>query len=191
MGVDISELEKLQADLQKIADRFKNNEVLLDRAGKYMVNTEVPKVFREQGPGWTATRRGGKILQDTGALAASVVYSVEGNTLIVGTHLPYAAPHQYGGTITPTKGKFLAIPDSSLSKTEQKNFDLRSYTKTWVKPSGNGYTVFQRGARDQVMVIAHLVPSVDIPQRQFLSFSERAFKGIATVWNKLIWEGKE
>lgn len=187
LTADLSELRKLRADLQAVASKAKDKSALLNIAGIYMVNTEIPLVFREQGPGWKASRRGGNTLRDTGALAASVVYSVEGDTLTVGSHLPYAPIHQYGGTITAKGGKFLAIPDSSLSKAEQKNFDLRGWHNTWVKPAGNGYTVYQKGARDQVRVIAHLVPSVTLPQRQFLKFSDRALNAITSRWNKLIW----
>jgi phage gpG-like protein len=186
---DLTELKKLRSDLLKVGERVKDKPALLDSAGKYMTLTEIPLVFREQGPGWKASRRGGKTLRDTGALAASIVYSVEGDTLTVGSNLPYAPIHNFGGTITG-KGKFLAIPDDSLSKAEKKNFDLRAWKNTWVKPSGNGYTVYQKGARDQVRIIAHLVHSVDIPQRKFLDFGTRALDAISRRWTKLVMEGK-
>jgi len=189
LTVDIKDLAKLRADLSKVADRVKDKSTLLDAAGKYMVNTEIPLIFREQGPGWPTSRRGGQVLRDTGALAASITYSVSGNTVTIGSKLPYAPIHQYGGVIK-AKGKFLAIPDDSLSRAEKKNFNLSSWRNTWVKPSANGYTVYQKGARDQVRVIAHLVPSVDIPQRQFLKFTDRALNAISSRWQKLAFKGQ-
>ena len=40
--------------------------------------------------------RGHKILIDTGILMNSITYKVEGNTLLVGTNVPYGAYHQHG-----------------------------------------------------------------------------------------------
>jgi len=65
--------------------------------------------------------RGGtaKPLLDRGILRAATTSQVQGhvelyigNTLVYGCDLPQAAIHQYGGTIRPVKGKFLAIPAS-------------------------------------------------------------------------------
>ena len=69
LKTDLNQLNKLQADMKQIAERVKDKAALLDAAGKYMTLTEVPKIFREEGPGWSKTRRGGKILRDTAALA--------------------------------------------------------------------------------------------------------------------------
>ena len=55
-------------------------------------------------------RGGNKPLRDTGLLMASITARTTGNTLIVGTNRVGAALHQFGGTITPKRAKFLAIP---------------------------------------------------------------------------------
>src|ERR1035438_10053861 len=141
--IEFENLQNLRIDLEQISDRAKNIPALMDAAGTYMVNTEVPLIFRDQGPGWLptlrSTRSGGQILRDTGALAGSMEYTVNGNTLTVFTNLKYAPVHQYGATITAKGGKFLAIPDIRLPKAAQRNFDLRGYPNTFAKPSGNGY----------------------------------------------------
>jgi phage virion morphogenesis protein len=59
-----------------------------------------------------------KVLQDTGTLRNSVsapvaphgIRSTIGDEVQVGTNLNYAATHQYGADIRPTKAKALAIP---------------------------------------------------------------------------------
>lgn len=62
---------------------------------------------REGRPEWLglapATRKrrdGGKILQDSGRLASSIVARAEADSAMVGTNLLYAAIHQFGGEIT-------------------------------------------------------------------------------------------
>lgn len=64
------------------------------------------KRFADEGPGWpewspayAATRAGGKMLQDTGQLAASVGTDYGAHFAQVGASKVYAAIHQLGGTI--------------------------------------------------------------------------------------------
>lgn len=75
--------------------------------------------FAKQGrPKWTPwkydypKRKGGKILQDTGQLAASITTSFTQTSASIGTNKVYAAIHQFGGQtrphlIKPKKGKAL------------------------------------------------------------------------------------
>ncbi|WP_316154728.1 phage virion morphogenesis protein [Cupriavidus sp. BIC8F] len=68
----------------------------------------VEENFAQEGrPQWLglapATRKhrsGGKILQDSGRLAASIVSRADGESAVVGTNIRYAAIHQFGGEIT-------------------------------------------------------------------------------------------
>jgi phage gpG-like protein len=192
LTADVTELKKLRADLLKVGERAKDKNALLKAAGDFMTLTEVPRVFRESGPGWQASRRGGKPLSDTHALASSVTYSIEGETLTVGSKLPQAGLMNDGGTVT-AKGKMLTIPDEKLSRAEKANFNLRNWKDTFLKPSASGYTVYQKtGGRGgkSLRVIARLVNSVTIPKRKFLDFTERALDGISRRWQKLVFEGK-
>ena len=68
----------------------------------------VKKNFKEEGrPKWKpsgrADKRGGKTLQDTGLLAASITSSSDANTAAVGTNRIYAAIHQFGGKTSAHK----------------------------------------------------------------------------------------
>ena len=82
---------------------------------------EVEENFEQQGrPRWQALknpsekRQGGRILQDTGQLAASISTESDGSSAAIGSNKVYAAIHQFGGktkphTIKPVKKKALAF----------------------------------------------------------------------------------
>jgi phage virion morphogenesis protein len=64
------------------------------------------KRFADEGPGWpewspayAATREGGKMLQDTGQLAAAVDTDYGSHFALIGDSKIYAAIHQLGGTV--------------------------------------------------------------------------------------------
>ena len=59
-----------------------------------------------------------KVLNDTGMLrnslgvakSAGAIGATDGDDVTLGTNVPYAAIHNYGGTIVPKNGKVLAFP---------------------------------------------------------------------------------
>lgn len=51
----------------------------------------------------------GKILLLEGKLYSSLAIKVSDDAVSVGTNVPYAAIHQFGGVIRPKKAKFLAV----------------------------------------------------------------------------------
>jgi phage gpG-like protein len=51
--------------------------------------------------------QGGQTLRDTGRLMNSFTYNVIGNSVEVGTSLPYAAVHQFGAHIQAVNGPYL------------------------------------------------------------------------------------
>lgn len=53
------------------------------------------------GKKWPDNARGGKILQKSGQLAASIHTASGSNFARIGTNKPYAAIHQFGGTPLP------------------------------------------------------------------------------------------
>lgn len=52
--------------------------------------------------------REGKPLQDTGNLQQSFHADAGGDSVVIGTNVPYAATHQYGAVIVPKNKKMLA-----------------------------------------------------------------------------------
>ena len=99
----------------------------------------VEENFEQQGrPRWKALsestikqrrRRGtfpGKILQESGGLAASVTESDDENSAEVGTNKVYAAIHQFGGqagrgkSVTIPARPFLSVTDEDLGDIEER-----------------------------------------------------------------------
>ncbi len=60
-------------------------------------------------PGYAAAKRGGSMLRETGRLLSSLSRKVDGNRVVVGTNVIYAAIHQFGGTIRPKAAGRLAF----------------------------------------------------------------------------------
>ncbi|WP_130472361.1 phage virion morphogenesis protein [Candidatus Magnetaquicoccus inordinatus] len=81
---------------------------------------------REGRPPWNrsirAEREGGKTLQDSGRLAASINARSSSESAAVGTNLIYAAIHQFGGQagrnkrVTIPPRPFLAIQDEEMGE---------------------------------------------------------------------------
>ncbi|UXC35151.1 phage virion morphogenesis protein [Cupriavidus gilardii] len=87
---------------------FERSKRPLMRAIAGILADAVEENFEQQGrPQWlglapaTKKRRGdGKILQDSGRLASSIVARADADSAVVGTNVRYAAIHQFGGEIT-------------------------------------------------------------------------------------------
>lgn len=58
--------------------------------------------WRPLTPGYRAARPAGKILTVTGRLRNSIQQRAQGDGVLVGTNVQYAAIHQYGGKTRPT-----------------------------------------------------------------------------------------
>lgn len=131
---------------------------------------------------------GNKPLRDYGALAASVQAKTRKNELIVGTNLAYAGVHQWGATITPTRGKFLAIPLTIEAKRNggprfPRPFPRRLYFA--IRPGGNSGAMYERTPNGRVFHYA-LVRSVTIPARPFLGFSREFLGEIGKLYEEII-----
>ena len=139
---------------------------------------------------------GGQPLRDTGALLASLgggaghVERTEGNTLVVGTNLDYAATHQYGATILPAKGKYLSIPLTAAAK---RSGGAANYPGDLVGRYGKvGGVLLDAGSGEPQYALAK---KVTIPARPFVGFSEalreKLGKLAAAVFGGVLGAGKE
>ncbi|MBI5646675.1 MAG: phage virion morphogenesis protein [Ignavibacteriae bacterium] len=72
---------------------------------------------------WQPTKRPHSrgVLQDKGALAASIDARVDGLSVIMSSHLVYAAIHQYGGTIQHPGGTPYIIGEGGMAKFLRKD----------------------------------------------------------------------
>ena len=201
MTVDLSGLTQLKSDLKAMAKRAQNKPKMLRAVGVNMVD-ETVKVFNESGPGWKATRRGNSPLLDTGRLSNSIQYSVEGDTVIIGSKVPYAGLMNYGGKVVPKNARWLAIPQSPpFSASEARRVKPRDFPTAFVLmkgPEGPGlyrktsYGVSKAAAARSggwktagkfhgVERLFAFVAEVTIPQRQFLKWTDPVLEKIATM----------
>lgn len=103
-----------------------------------IMKNAVEENFREEGrPKWTPSKRaqktGGKTLQDTGSLAASVTARADAKSAAVGTNKKYAAIHQFGGRAG--RGRKVNIPARPFLKlTDSDLEDIKKALENYLKP---------------------------------------------------------
>jgi len=71
-----------------------------------------------------AVKQNAMPLRDSGGLLTSFRHRIEGDVAIVGTNLPYAEIAHNGGTITPKRSKFLAIPLGRETRAFMRQYGL-------------------------------------------------------------------
>lgn len=191
---------------------------MLDEAGHYMAQTALPMRFREGGPGWPSVARGGSPLRDTGALSKSFAHSVQlsDRAVIIASNVIYGGPHHRGDTVTPKRGKYLAIPLPTLTISERRTKGPRDFENTFIQKSRNGnLIVFQKltskktgeqrrgknkfasswtpgqtkaATEDLIRPIFVLKESVKLKARRFMYFSE---KDVSVIRRRLAKRAKE
>jgi phage virion morphogenesis protein len=99
------ETDTITAALQAIQSRLIDMTPLMRQISGIMLDAVEANFAAEGRPKWRPSRRatgqGGKTLQDTGQLAASIVSKYTQNQAMVGTNVIYAAIHQFGGKTAP------------------------------------------------------------------------------------------
>ncbi|WP_420996232.1 phage virion morphogenesis protein [Cupriavidus sp. 30B13] len=106
--IDIKvDTSKLDRTIERLESLGRSKRPLMRRLAAVMADAVEENFAQEGRPQWlglaprTLKRRaGGKILQNSGRLAASIVSQVESDSAAVGTNVKYAAIHQFGGEIT-------------------------------------------------------------------------------------------
>ena len=98
---------------------------------------------------WKPTHRGGKILQKSGQLAASIHTASGSNFARIGTNKPYAAIHQFGGTIEAKNKPYLVFKvGDGFRRVKQVKIPARPYL-----PISKGGTL-QAGAESRLLDVA-------------------------------------
>ena len=105
--------------MERLAAAAQNRAPLMRSLAGIMADAVEENFAQEGRPKWLGIqpnprRDGGKILQDSGRLAASIVSSSDNDGAVVGTNVKYAAIHQFGGQtrahiIRPRNKKALAF----------------------------------------------------------------------------------
>lgn len=105
INVEIKD-DELQNLLTRLQSKMKNLTPVMRKIAGIMQDS-VEENFAREGrpvpwkPSARALREGGKTLQDTGRLAASITSRSTAHQAIVGTNVVYAAIHQFGGKTAP------------------------------------------------------------------------------------------
>jgi phage gpG-like protein len=110
--VELRGSQAVDARLERVIGAVKDRAAFYARVGRRYVNTEIPLIFRQSGPGWPPLRmRRGQPLLDRHLLERSIVWKVRGDDLVVGTPHPAGKTHNQGMTIRPKKANgWLMIP---------------------------------------------------------------------------------
>jgi phage gpG-like protein len=173
----------LTAKLTIPTDRFSrirgglaNPTPALEAVGHYVVNKWMPSLFRSGGLGtWPAPLRGGSPLRDSGTLSKAFSWSLgsDRRSVLIVNPLKYAAMQNFGGTVTPKTGKYLAVPLPTLSITERRAKKPRDFSDTFFAKSRKGNLIlFQKTGKqkDAIRPLFVMKTSVTIKPRPFMKW---------------------
>jgi len=127
-----------------------------------------------------------KTLFDTGDLMRSIIYSVDGEKIIIGSNLPYAKIQHEGGIITPKNKNWLTIPLCPIAKVKRAPQFDDTFVKFYFDEGKNYGIIFQKADPDPIPLYK-LVKKVSIPARpyMFLDGQDReAIAQAALTWIK-------
>lgn len=123
--------------------------------------------------------RQGQPLRDKGHFMNSIDYQVEGDSVVVGTNLSYAATHQFSAVIEPKPGKFWQTQHTSVGKRGPRQFTVTQPAKLAFMV--NGKLVF---ANKVTIPAREIFPLEGLPQ----DWSDDALQAIRDVidraWSK-------
>ena len=88
----------------------------------------------------------------------------------VGSDIPYAPVHEFGGTITPKRTKFLTIPlPAAKTPAGAGRGGARSFPNTFVRRSKAGkLMIFQKIGKKRIIPLFVLTKRVVVPKRPWL-----------------------
>lgn len=106
--IEVNNAEQLINQLSQLKDGIVYKAPLMRQLAGTM-KTAVDRNFAAGGrPKWLGLKaRQGKPLIDSGELRNSIQQTWDNDYAIVGTNLPYAALHHFGGTISAKRAKYL------------------------------------------------------------------------------------
>lgn len=126
--------------------------------------------WKKRSPKSRFGRAGGKTLQDTKTLFRSLRAAVVGDRIVITSDDPSAEVHNYGATITPKNGEFLAIPLIEAVQDALKGEGIReAFPTAFVLTTAAGKKfIVRRDGSNGLEFLALLRESVTIPARPFM-----------------------
>lgn len=118
--------------LEKLPERIKRFRIgIVERVHK-MLALSGEHVVGESREKYLSGPRPSKLGRQSGSLARSVTYRVQGSKVIIGTNLAYARIHEFGGTIKPKKAKRLVfrIANGEFRSATEVKIPARPYLNT-------------------------------------------------------------
>ena len=147
-------------------------QVLVSDVKRRFATSTAPDGARWRPLKFRRARGGDRPLQDTGRLLASVTGRATPTEVVVGTAHPAAALHQFGGTVRPKKGKYLAIP---LTREAARAGSPRRMKGTPRAP------LFAKKVGGRWVGHFLLARKAVVPARPFLGISKEAERAVAAV----------
>lgn len=182
--IKIDGADALREKLREIAGRVSNLSPIMQTIGA-RITTQTKDRFRSEGPAPDGTpwarlqastlkrKKHSKILTESTALRDSVHYQMLGNNAVsvgTGENIPYAAIHQFGGTI---------------NQGARSELFVRNRYKRSVKETGRQKGQFKKGTTaGQGLTFGNRV--INIPARPFLGLSRENSDEILGIINGYI-----
>ena len=170
-------LPQLVVQLQQMQTRVKSIRPVLSvfaASGVREIRDRFQTGIGSKGERWSPLKfprpeGGGKPLLSSGVLEASFTNRVTEDTITIGTAQKQAPLMNMGGTVTPKKGRFLAIP---LTKEAKRAGSPRRFRRVlharFAKNGRTGVLVDRKGVEQYL-----LVQKVTVPARPFMGFSDQ------------------
>mgnify|MGYP000007448031 FL=1 len=162
--------DQLERSLTQLSQRLVHRRPLMKKLAAVMHNA-VDENFEAEGrPKWLGIKhRQGRVLRDSGALQNSISERSDDDTAIVGTNLPYAAIHQFGGEI------------KRAARSQQAYFHQKKDGSV-----GNRFVKKSRSNFSQWVTIGSGV--VNMPARPYLSLTNEDEAEIVDTVNRYLSE---
>jgi len=176
-------LERFEQKLDRLPEMWR----IVERRELEMTKDRFASKTTPDGKAWPANapltlmlRRGGSMMNVSGALKGSITAEGSGLRSVIEPHMVYAAIHQFGGTILPKKGKFLRIPIGAGSKMSKEGASKLFHHETKFGEGKDGVkrgvatTRGRKGEHGRTKEAGFiLLTKVTIPAREYLGIGAK------------------
>lgn len=144
--------QDLERGLNRLLGNIQNRQPMMQGIAAELLSMTEDNFERESwgNEPWQPTRRGGKILQLSGQLAASIHTLATNQSAKIGTNKPYAAIHHIGGEIHAKNAPYLMIPLGNGRFARKKSVTIPARPYLPIKANGE----LQAGGASRILDVA-------------------------------------